>query len=138
MKQVLLGMLLLLIGCNSEPFPDEGPVEISAQNLWQTFDQDKAQAEGLYRKQMLRIHGTLIKKGLMQVGADQEPFLLLEGSGNTNGILCFFPRSSLSDLEKVALKSSVTIQGYCEGRPDPQGSILVRECRLLRSAIKKE
>lgn len=105
-----------------EPTPTPtpiAPISISAESLWSAYDENKVNADDLYKDELLAVSGTIIDIG--QDLITKAPCVSLD-TGDSLGLYavqCFFPKNGDQDDLIAALSDGdyITIYGTCEGTP---------------------
>lgn len=95
------------------------PISISAEDLWKAYDDNKVNADSLYKDELLAVSGTIIDIG--QDLVTKAPCVSLD-TGDSIGLYtvqCFFPKNGEQDDLIAALSDGdyITIYGTCEGTP---------------------
>lgn len=95
------------------------PISISAEDLWNAYDENKVNADNLYKDELLAVSGTIIDIG--QDLVTKAPCISLD-TGDSLGLYavqCFFPKNGEQDDLIAALSDGdyITIYGTCNGTP---------------------
>ena len=101
----------------------------SADQLFQEYDANKANADNLYKKRPATISGeiTNIGKDIM-LGT---PYIVVGGKGALDeGVQCFFNPNN-NPIASLSKGQSVTVHGTVDGRLDSEvGSVMLENCTL--------
>ena len=101
---------------DSNPPDEPVPIEVSASDLWNAYNDNAVNADNLYKSQTLAVTGTISNIG--QDAVAKTPCIFLEtDSLGLYPIQCFFSDDSAENEAIAALKDgqSITITGICNG-----------------------
>ena len=141
MKKILLAVTVLaLMGCddtattassetaNDAPTAPEAVIEITAEELWATYDKNELAGDQAYKDKTLVITGVVDS---IESGLGDTPYLTLRAGDEYNFSTpqAHFDKTETDGLVTLSKGDNITLK--CKGNGEIMGSPMLSDCTIL-------
>ncbi len=97
----------------TEQAPEEKAVEVSAQQLFQSYQDNELAADNQFKDKTILVTGTI-----QSIGKDivDDAYVTLETSNRFMPVRCVFEKSEGNKIAQLSKGKTVTVRGICHGK----------------------